>query len=178
MLIQMRKCLCVLLSATTLAWGTPARAMVDETSGPSAEVLAANQVDAVSIRLGADRHLHGVAKTTDGKPAAGVPVVLGVNGKPVGRVIADQEGKFSIGPLKPGKYQVATRDAVAMLAVYSVTDAPEDASDSVEVSQPAMIARGQSAGGLLTNPWFIGLVIAAAIAIPLAIALSDDDDAS
>jgi hypothetical protein len=32
--------------------------------------------------------------------------------------------------------------------------------------------------GLISNPWFVGAVVAAAIAIPLAVSDSDDDDAS
>lgn len=172
---RFRKCLCILLSATTLAWGVPVQVFAQDTAGPTAEVLAANPVDAIPVRLGSDRYLRGIAKSADGQPAAEVPVVLGVEGRVVGRVLADKEGKFAIGPLKPGKYQVATRDAVAMLAVHSADAAPQDAAETIEVSRPAMIARGQTAG-MLTNPWFIGLVVAAAIAIPLAIVLADDDD--
>jgi hypothetical protein len=172
---RFRRCLCVLLSATTFSWGIPVQVFAQDSAGPTVEALAANPVEAVSVRLGSDRYLRGVAKTAEGKPAADVPVVLGVNGRVVGRVIADKEGKFAVGPLKPGKYQVATRDAVAMLAVHAPESAPQDSADTIEVSRPAMVARGQTPG-MLTNPWFIGLVVAAAIAIPLAIVLADDDD--
>lgn len=176
-----RIAICYTLIAMTPLWGLPCRvaAAVDGSAQIDAAQqarLAANDVEALPVRLGQDKILRGIAKTKTGEPAANATVVLGVNGKPVGRVLADKEGRFQFGPIKAGKYQVATKDAVAMLAVYSLDSAPESAEKIVEVSQPAMIARGQSPGSLLTNPWFIGLIIAAAIAIPLAIALSDDDD--
>ncbi len=183
---SLQKSVCLLLAACAPLWGFPVRVMAQESTvlpvnasqdGPSRdEVLKAAEVEAIPVRLGGDRYLRGVVKTKAGQPAAGAPVVLGVRGKPVGRVIADDSGQFAFGPIKPGKYQVATRDAAAMLAVYSVAEAPVEAASNVEVSQQAMIARGQSPSGFLTNPWFIGLVVAAAIAIPLAIVLSDDDD--
>jgi hypothetical protein len=182
--VTFQKMLCLTLVVITPAWGLPCRLVAAQDPIITAqtdrqEKLAANEVEAVPVLLSQDRKLRGVAKTKEGKVAAGATVVLGIDGKPVGRVIADDQGRFEFGPLKPGKYQVATRDAAAMLAVYSVdSDAPaaRDAMKMIEVSQPAMIARGQSPGGLLTNPWFIGLIVAAAIAIPLAIVLSDDDD--
>lgn len=181
MLILTRKALCLTLAAMSLMWGLPCRLAVavdgKNSVDPAHEArLAANEVEATPVVLGQDKMLRGVAKTKEGTPAAKATVVLGVNGKPVGRVIADEQGRFEFGPLKAGKYQVATKDAAAMLAVYSLDSAPEAAVPNVEVSQDAMIARGQSPGSLLKNPWFIGLIIAAAIAIPLAIALSDDDD--
>lgn len=181
MLRVMRKAICLSLIAMTPLWGLPCRlaAAVDgsgKITGAQQTRLAENNVEALPVMLGQDKMLRGIAKTKTGEPAANATVVLGVNGKPVGRILADQQGRFQFGPLKAGKYQVATKDAAAMLALYSLDSAPESAEKIVEVSQPAMIARGQSPGNLLTNPWFIGLIVAAAIAIPLAIVLSNDDD--
>lgn len=177
MLILFRRSLCIALAAATPVWGTPGRLLANEAGrGPAVAVDSEAEMKAVPVRLSAERQMRGEVKTMEGKPAAGAPVVLGLNGKPVGRVIADQQGRFQFGPLKPGRYQLATSDAVAMVDVYGEADAPEQAKQSVEVSQPAMIARGQSPMQWLTNPLFLGLVVAAAIAIPLAIALDDDDD--
>ncbi len=184
MLILFRKSLCIALAAATPLWGAPSRLLASDPGRTTTAPQASNdappaglmEMEAVPVRLSADRQMRGEAKTVEGKPASGATVVLGVNGKPVGRVIADEQGRFTFGPLKPGRYQLATTEAVAMVDVFPATDAPEKAVQSIEVSQPAMIARGQNARAWLTNPWFLGLVIAAAIAIPLAIALDDDDD--
>lgn len=176
-MILFRKSLCIALAAATPMWGTPGRLLANDSARTEAVATDGEmEMKAVPVRLSADRQMRGEVKTVEGKPAAGAPVVLGVNGKPVGRVIADEQGRFQFGPLKPGRYQLATSEAVAMVDVYPAADAPKQAIQSIEVSQPAMIARGQNAPAWLTNPLFLGLVIAAAIAIPLAIALDDDDD--
>lgn len=176
MSILFRKNICVLLIATTPLWGMPGKLLASDGAAAEPAVAQTAEVDALPVRLTIDRRLRGQAKTETGEPAAGVPVVLGVKGKPVGRVIADDEGRFEFGPLHPGHYQIATKDAVAMVETYAASDAPEQALQTVEVSRPAMIARGQSPAQWLTSPLFIGLVIAAAIAIPLAIVLGSDDD--
>lgn len=183
-----KKSLTAFLIAAAPLWGLPGKALANDgelaakiatvAGKVDAAKLEAHRVEAVPVKLDNDRMLRGVAKTKDGKPAAGATVVLGVLGQPVKKITADKEGNFAFGPLEPGEYQVATRDAAAMLAVYSVAQAPRTAEESVEVSQKAMVARGQSPGGLLTNPWFWGLILIAAIAIPVGIALADDDDNS
>lgn len=178
MSISFRKNICVLLIATTPLWGLPGKLLADGGATAEQSAVQPEKVEALPVRLSADRRLRGQAKTASGEPAAGVPVVLGVKGKPIGRVIADEQGRFEFGPVDAGSYQIATKDAVAVIEAHTASDAPEQALQKVEVSQPAMIARGQSPVRWLTHPLFIGLVIAAAIAIPVAIAVSDDDDAS
>lgn len=171
-----RKNICLLLLATTPLWGMPGKLTADGGAAAERPITEPEVIEALPVRLTADRRLRGQAKTATGAPASGVPVVLGINGKPVGRVIADQEGRFEFGPIDPGHYQIATNDAVAVIEAHTASDAPERALQRVEVSRPAMIARGQSPAQWLTNPLFIGLVIVAAIAIPVAIAAADDDD--
>lgn len=178
------KSITVLMIAMAPMWGFPGAGNAAEGKSPvipkisaqEREKLESQRIDAVPIRLGEDRMLRGIVKTKEGLPATGATVVLGIYGKPIGRTLADSNGAFVFGPLKEGEYQVATRDAAAMLAVYRYDQAPEQAGSEIEVSQGAMVARGQNSGGILRNPWFWGLVIAAAIAIPLAIALADDND--
>lgn len=176
MSIPFRKNVCVLLIATTPLWGMPGKLLADGGAAAERSAHQAEKVDVLPVRLSGDHRLRGQAKTASGEPAAGVPVVLGVNGKPVGRVMADEQGRFEFGPIRPGHYQIATKDAVAVIEAHTASAAPEQALQTVEVSQGAMIARGQSPAQWLTHPLFIGLIIAAAIAIPLAIAFDDDDD--
>jgi hypothetical protein len=187
MLVPFRKSLCLIFIGIAPVWGLPTGAFGADPVGTGPKISNAQRqvlteaeagIEPVPVTLGKDRMLKGTVKTKEGTIAAGATVVLGVDGRPVGRVLTDDQGQFTFGPISPGKYQLASRDAVAMITVHSLDSAPEDAAKTIEVSQPAMIARGQSPGGFFTNPWFIGLIVAAAIAIPLAIVLSDDDDAS
>jgi hypothetical protein len=162
-----------LLIATTLLW-TPLAAVRGE---ETAKVDAA-AIEAVEVRLSSDRMLRGVIRTPRGEPSPNTAVVLGVQGKPLRRTRTDAAGRFAFGPLDPGQYQVATKDAAAMLLAYTREQAPASAEGELEVSRRAMIARGQNPAAVLTHPWFIGLAVAAAVAIPVGIALGDDDDAS
>lgn len=196
----LHRSVCGLLIAAAPLWGvaTPtASAQSPATQSPATQSPAANReppvanqqtnpqptpslakarVEAVAIRLAPDRILRGTIRTPKGLPAAHCPVVLGVQGRPIGRTKADAEGRFQFGPIAPGEYQLATKDAAAMITAYSLDSAPDAAKSSIEVSRNAMIARGQSPASILSNPWFIALTVAAAAAIPVGIALADDDD--
>ena len=179
MAIEIRKLLSLCLIALAPCWGSPALILAAESGQGSSKdrkaLLAQHRVDAIPVKLAADQTLQGIVRDNEGKPAAKTPVVLGVHGKPIAKVMSDEGGRFRFGPLKPGEYQIATKDAAAMLAVYSLKDKTK-AEPKLEVSKAAMIARGQSPSSILSNPWFVGLTVAAAIAIPAAIVLSDDDD--
>ncbi len=63
-----------------------------------------------------------------------------------------------------------------MLAVFDREQGPPEAESHVELSRGAMLARGQEPGSLMTNPWFWGLIVFAAVAVPFAIISSDDDN--
>lgn len=114
-----------------------------------------------------------------GKGVADAPVVIGQQGKPVAELRTDAEGRFAAKGLKPGLYQVVSHGKVSTHRVWESGKAPAEAKRGVIHSVDPQIARGASNGGLLgilANPLVLALVIAAAIAIPLA--LDDDDDAS
>ena len=114
-----------------------------------------------------------------GKGVEDAPVVIGQNGKPVAELRTDSEGRFAAKGLKPGVYQVVSHGKVTTHRVWEEGKAPAEAKRGVIHSVDPQVARGASNGGLLgilANPLVLALIIAAAIAIPLA--LDDDDDAS
>lgn len=187
MKIFFQRSICTLFVGIAPFWGMPGRSAAAGTpieGSPiftvgipvTSENLEKHRIEAVPVRLGAEGFLRGVVKTADGKPAAGAPVVLGVRGKPVTRVQADRNGEFRVGPLKSGEYQLATRDAAVMLAVFDGQQGPPETAEQVELSRGAMTARGQEPGSLMTNPWFWGLIVFAAVAVPFAIISADDDN--
>jgi hypothetical protein len=116
----------------------------------------------------------------NGRGVADAPVVIGQQGKPVAELRTDAEGRFAAKGLKPGVYQVVSHGAVTTHRAFAADQAPKDAKRGVIHQVDPEVARGApSNGGLLgvlSNPLVLALVIAAAIAIPLA--LDDDDDAS
>jgi hypothetical protein len=109
-----------------------------------------------------------------GKPAAGQTVVLGKQGKVVSRTKTNAEGGFLFEKIAAGEYQLATNDSVALVQCHEANEQVADAVPSVLMGREAMLARGHLKETLF-HPLFVGLVIAAAIAIPIAIAANDED---
>ena len=112
-----------------------------------------------------------------GKPAANQSVVLGKQGKPIARTLTDDQGRFQFERIVPGEYQLATTDSIELVSCQPFDAAAPDAVPNVLMSKEAMVTRG-TIKDTLFHPLFVGLVIAAAIAIPIAIAANNNDDAS
>lgn len=112
-----------------------------------------------------------------GRGVSDAPVVIGQNGKPVLELRTDADGRFAAEGLKPGVYQVVSHGGVNNYRVWEEEAAPAVAKRGVIHTVDPEVARGARNGGLLgvlANPLVLALIIAAAIAIPLA--LDDDDD--
>ncbi len=132
----------------------------------------------VAVALADGGTIHGQAMASNGVPAAHTTVALGLKGKVIGRQRTDGEGRFTFSPLKPGVYVIATGQTALIVRCYNLHDAPQDAVRELLLSRDTMIARGQQPVCVLLDPLVIGVVIAAAIAIPIAVSNNDDDDAS
>lgn len=167
-MIRPRKVACLFLVAVVFSWHVPTCVVGQEDPSATAKIVP------VSIALGADGVLHGQALDKQNRPAAGRTVVLGKKGKPIAKAVADSQGMFVFKRLKPGDYQIATSEAAAFLNCHSFEAAPQNAVKRILLSQQSMIARGQQPARVLLHPLFIGLVIAAAIVIPLAVSANDD----
>ena len=114
----------------------------------------------------------------NGRGVEDAPVVIAQQGKPVAELRPDADGRFAAAGLKPGVYQVVSHGGLNIYRVWEEGQAPAGAKKGVIHQVDAKIARGASNGGLLgllANPLILALIIAAAIAIPLAL---DDDDNS
>jgi hypothetical protein len=135
---------------------------------------ASLKIDPTKVYLTESGSLQGTVMSPGGKPAANKPVVLGKNSKAIGRVSTDANGAFSFPKVPEGEYQLATGDSVALVECHDRSKPVEGAVPSVLMSQEAMLARGHIKDHLF-HPLFVGLVVAAAIAIPIAIAANDDD---
>ena len=123
--------------------------------------------------------LHGALVDQAGRGVEDAPVVIGQNGKQVAVLRTDAEGRFAAPGLKAGVYQVVSHGGAVVYRVWNENEAPAAAKQGVIHTVDPQVARGAHHGGLLkllSNPIVLALIIAAAIAIPLA--LDDDDDAS
>ena len=142
-----------------------------------AEAVNAARQDAAVLDVALqDGKLVGQVLNAEGAPIRGEAVSIRKDGHEIARVKTDDLGRYNVGDLKTGVYQVVTKDGGANYRIWEAKVAPPAAQPGalMIVGQPV---RGQlGAGGLLSNPWVLGGIAAAAIIIPLA--LDDDDPAS
>lgn len=123
-----------------------------------------------------------------GVAVAKAPVSLQTGGKEVKRVVTDEAGRFQAQGLKGGVYQVASTGHQGNYRLWAPQTAPPAAAKGMSiVAQPADVVRGQygpvgspgplaSAGQWIAeHPIITAGAVAAAIAIPIAVADDDDD---
>ena len=155
---------------------------------PAQQVLAANPVGpgdpdraAVAppvrdVSLQAGGVLRGQVVDKQGQPCTGVPISVSKVGataaKPIGSQ-TDGQGRFQFSGLTGGVYQVETAQGSTLCRLWAPNTAPPSAGPAAMVVQGEGPVRG-NLGGI--GPWgwaLIGLGVAAAIAIPLALQKKD-----
>ena len=121
----------------------------------------------------------------NGRPLAGANVsILTTSGNALASTRTDSDGVFAVARLRGGVHQITTADTVQLCRLWANGTAPPRSPQSVEVVAGSGVIRGQwgpPPGNhlikkfkvLATNPFVIGGIAAAAVAIPIA--LSDDD---
>lgn len=126
--------------------------------------------------------LVGQIVDAQGSPVAMAPILLLSGDKEVARARSDQTGKFKVGGLKGGVYQVASAGRQGVYRLWAPRTAPPAAQRGLMVVSGENFVRAQSGasgpfggvGNWVSNhPLMTAGAVAAAIAIPLAL---DDDD--
>lgn len=162
------------LIVTVLSWHLPIQAMAQTQPSTGSQRTLTEEIQPIEVVLNSGV-LSGTVMDSNGKPAAGRTVVLGRNGKVLTKVRADKNGRFQFNKMKAGEFQIATNDSAAFLRCVNAGAASKEAVKQVLLSRQAMIERGQQPASVLLNPVLIGLVIAAAIVIPIAVSNNKDD---
>jgi hypothetical protein len=129
------------------------------------------------IALGPGGVMKGQVVDAQGTPCVNAPVRLIKSGAGAEVVVpcqTDADGRFQVAGLSGGLYRVETTAGTMVYRAWAPNTAPPSAIAE------ALVVEGEAVRGNLSNitplGWaLIGLGIAAAIAIPLAL---DDDDAS
>jgi len=147
-------------------------------SGPAdnGQPLARSSTAISDIALQENGLLEGQVLDTQGIPVTGVPVAVVQQGKAVAVTKTNTSGRFAFEGLGGGLFQVVTQQGGAAYRLWAPGTAPPSAPTDALIVNGDTVVRGGMGGGLLSNPWFLGGVVAAAVAIPLI--LDDDDDAS
>lgn len=137
-----------------------------------------------------------VGQVTDqqGAVRAGTKVSVWQNEREVVVTATDANGIFAVKGLRGGQYQLLTHEGQAVCRFWAPETAPPAASDSVVLVTGQDLVRGQwapptvgtpswatSYGGrwldwVRSHPYITAGIVAAAIAAPIAVAATDDDD--
>ena len=159
----------VVLSCLGIAMPQVSMAIGPVTQSSAAAPVATAQI--TDVALGQGGLLKGQVVSSTGAPQADAQVRFIQNGKQVAVTITDSEGYFAVKGLSGGVYQVATGENVMIYRVWAANTAPPIAQHDILLVAGENVVRGQ--GGILyglSNPWVIGAGVAAAIAIPVALA--------
>ena len=113
--------------------------------------------------------LSGQLLNVAGQPSSDLTFALVDRNGDARRIVTDAEGKFRIAGLRGGAYNLVVGKSGVSVRVWAKGTAPPHAQNELLMFDSAMTARGQGGLGLLSNPWFLGAAIAAAIAIPIAL---------
>ena len=124
-----------------------------------------------------------VGQVVDAQGAVQASKVVSVQygDREVARTTTDQNGVFAAQGLRGGQYQIVTDQGMSVCRLWAPDTAPPAAHQAAIVVTGQDVVRGQWGGGgwlnwVRSHPYITAGIIAAAIAVPLAIAADDDDD--
>lgn len=141
-------------------------------------VQAASPIKDVSLQPGGRLVGQVVNEQATPQPATRLAVVQ--DGEAVALATTDNEGRFEVRGLKAGVYTLQTANTGVIYRAWAANTAPPAAADELLVVNDGTVVRGLGGGpgaakggghfGWLANPWVLAGIVAAAIAIPLAVA--------
>jgi len=142
-------------------------------AAPPTDRPATPRASVVDVELAADHSLSGQLYGSQGQPKAGALVKVAAEGGAVTKT--DGNGRFRLANVKAGLTRVAAQDADLVVRCWTHGTAPPTASKQILLTADQRLQRGQRPiADLLSGPVLIGLIIAAAIAIPIAVHNSKD----
>lgn len=135
----------------------------------------------VDLALGRGGQLAGQLLDSSGRPFPDeLVVVQNVSGGQRREARTDSQGQFVVAGLGGGVVQLTGAGTSLLCRCWTHTAAPPAAADRVLLIAGEEVERGQRPIGdlFLSQPILLGLIIAAAIAIPIALYNSRDDDSA
>jgi hypothetical protein len=164
-----------------------------ETPGNSLRVAAGRQAPhRAAIRdvaLRSDGLLVGRVYSDSMQPEPGVEVTIRIDGQSAAATTTDANGVFAVGGLRGGIHQVSAAGAVENCRLWAPGTAPPSAKPEIRfVRGQDNVVRGQwgqPSGSFLdrtqdwlSDPWVVAGIVATAIAVPVILHNTDDDEGS
>ncbi|MCY2988538.1 MAG: carboxypeptidase-like regulatory domain-containing protein [Planctomycetota bacterium] len=168
------KAVTVVLACLGWLWPVPPVSAV-----PPAAEATASPAAFQDVRLGDGGTLAGQLLDAHGQPVAQQSVALLQGTKALVETRTDAAGRFAFRQVRSGVVQLTEGTVCVACRVWTKAAAPPAAQGQALLVAEADVVRGQQPlSALFTNPLVIGLIIAAAIAIPLAIAHQEKSSGS
>jgi hypothetical protein len=165
----------VLTSVTSV---TPLQELVAANPIGNVEQLGRSLIQPVAsdVELLPGGTLVGQVIDSAGQPLVGQTILVQQLGREPTLAHSDRQGRFRMSGLTAGLCQFEYGDNAVVCRCWSPNTAPPAAAKELLLTPGDLVERGQRPiGDLLTGPVLIGLIIAAAIAIPIAIHNSQKD---
>jgi hypothetical protein len=143
-------------------------------------------VGAKDVALRPGGVLVGQVVDQQGTARPGFVVSILQGGRAVVSTSTDTNGIFAAQGLRGGQYQLVTENGQSFCRLWAANTAPPVASDAVVLVTGEQVIRGQWGWGaeyggrwldwVRSHPYITAGIVAAAVAAPLAVAATDDDD--
>lgn len=143
----------------------------------ASEISAATPNVAADVALRDGNVLLGQVVDPQGSAQAGIPVLLLQGDQALVRTATDTHGYFAVRGLPGGVYQIATPEGCGAYRVWAAGTAPPSAQPGALVVNGDQTVRGRNGGALrfwLCQPVVLAGVAATAVAVPIAVASSDE----
>ncbi len=164
--VERRSTLLALAYGLTLsaisAFGAPPdpRASGPEPSSPSSQIVA-------DVQLGEGGVLRGILVDTEGMPVSNARVTIPLPEQDPFETVSDTAGRFSIGKLRGGTYQLAVGHDIAFVRAWAPDTAPPGSQPMALIVVGNQVVRGQFLHVHLGRRLVTGAVIAGAVAAPI-----------
>ena len=161
----------LLLGCAGLVFPTHVRAQLPRTAAPQ-RLPAPTQVRALrDVVLGAEQSLHGTVINSEAHRVARQVVVLSDKNGELASTVTNEEGRFVFVRLRGGVYSLSVDGVSHVFRVWTAAAAPPRSLTEVALTTGEAVQRGQRPFFELfvSDPIVLGVVLAAAIAIPVAI---------
>jgi hypothetical protein len=116
--------------------------------------------------------LRGVVINAEGEALPQAKVSVLHDGKQIATTTTNEQGQFRVAQLRGGIHQVVAGEGTSVYRLWAPETAPPSATQQAMVVADGGVQRGQNPGPIkriVTNPWVVAGVVAAAIAVPIAL---------
>ena len=170
------------MAAHRISWTLLVASLCGLVLGPihAEDVVPASRKRTASldVELSAEGVLAGELRDRQGRVQPLQDVWLWQKTRRVGRTRSDQRGRFQFRGVRGGVYRVVTGDVAVWCRCWPKATSPPAARAGLLLVTSDISTRGQQPlkEVFVANPFVMGGIIAAAIAIPIAVHNSGDDD--